>query len=312
MTVDSPPAPPTVQVRTSVEPNRRTSTVLALLQTARPHQWSKNVLVLAVPAAAAELLTVGVVTRLAWAVVVMVLASASTYLTNDAHDVAVDRAHPRKALRPVASGVLSTRLAARCGFALAVLALVAAVPLGWGLVAVVATYLTLTYAYCVRLKHVPVVDIVVVAAGFVLRSLAGAAATHTSVSSWFLLVALFGSLYLVAAKRLAEAERTAQGGVARQVLGSYPVAWLQQLVTISLAATLLSYAAWAVQYVGTDVALPALALSVVPFLVVLLRYSLLVSSGQGETPERLLASDRLLLGAAAVWAATVGGGLYLA
>lgn len=283
----------------------------ALLQTARPKQWLKNVLVLAAPATAGTLLSPAVAGAALWAVLAFVLASAGTYFVNDARDVQADRGHPVKCLRPVASGAISERTAYGVGLGLAVLALMVALPLGWPLVAVLVTYLSTTTAYSRWLKHQPVVDILVVASGFVLRAVAGAVATGVLLSSWFLLVALFGSLFVVTAKRAAEHEQYLVTGVARSTVQGYPSSWLQQVLTVSLAGTVLAYATWALQYIGTDVWLPLLALSVVPFLAVMLRYSLLVSLGAGEAPEDVV-SDRFLLLAGLVWAVMVGGALYLA
>lgn len=184
-------------------------------------------------------------------------------------------------------------------------------PAGWPLVAVMATYLATTTAYSKWLKHQPVMDILIVASGFVLRAIAGAVATGTLLSGWFLLVALFGSLFVVTAKRSAEHEHYLVTGVARSTVQGYPTAWLQQVLTVSLAGTVLAYATWALQYAGTDVYLPLLAVSVAPFLAVMLRYSLLVALGEGEAPEDLI-SDRFLLVAGALWAVSVGGAIYLA
>lgn len=287
------------------------STAQALLATARPKQWLKNVLVLAAPAAAGTLLAPTVAMSALWAVLAFVLASAGTYFVNDARDVQADRAHSVKCHRPVASGAISPRTAYGVGLGLAVLALLVALPLGWPLVAVLATYLATTTAYSRWLKHQPVVDILVVAAGFVLRAVAGAVATGIVLSSWFLLVALFGSLFVVTAKRAAEHEHYLVTGVARSTVQGYPATWLQQVLTVALAGTVLAYATWALQYIGTDVSLPLLALSVVPFLAVMLRYSLLVSLGAGEAPEDVV-TDRFLFLAGIVWAVMVGGALYLA
>ncbi|MGV8965807.1 MAG: decaprenyl-phosphate phosphoribosyltransferase [Cellulomonas sp.] len=289
-------------------------TLAALVQTARPRQWLKNVLVFAAPAAAGVLLVPATAAAATWAAVVLTVASAGIYFVNDAKDVDADRRHPAKAMRPVASGRIAPPTAYAIGFGLVALALVAAVPLGLAFVAVVATYLGLALSYSAWLKHQPVIDILTVAGGFVLRAMAGAVATGIAPSSWFLLVALFGSLFLVTAKRVAEQghDTATTTTAARAVLDGYPPSWLQQVLTLSLTGTVLAYATWAVQYVGTDAAMPALALSVVPFLAVLLRYSLLVARGEGEAPERLLTSDRFLLVAGAAWAVLVGGALYLA
>lgn len=282
----------------------------ALLQTARPKQWLKNVLVLAAPAAAGTLLSPAVAIAALWAAGAFVLASAGTYFINDAQDAAADRAHPIKAHRPVASGAVSVRTAYILGASLATAALLVSVPVGWPLTVVLATYLATTTAYSRWLKHQPVIDIMIVAAGFVLRTVAGAVATGTMLSNYFLLVALFGALFVVTAKRSAEHETYLATGVARSTVQGYPASWLQQVLTVCLAGTVLTYANWALQYVGSDVSHPMLELSVAPFLAVMLRYSLLVSLGAGEAPEDLV-TDRFLLLAGAAWAVSVGGALYL-
>ncbi|SDD77877.1 decaprenyl-phosphate phosphoribosyltransferase [Sanguibacter gelidistatuariae] len=287
-------------------------TLSALVETARPRQWLKNVLVFAAPGAAGVLVVPATAAAAVLAAIVLTVASAGIYFVNDAKDVASDRRHPTKALRPVASGRIAPATAYAVGLGLSVFALVAALPLGLTFVAVVATYLALTLSYSAWLKRQPVIDIMAVASGFVLRAIAGAVATGVVLSSWFLLVALFGSLFLVTAKRVAEQMHPTGTTTTRAVLDGYPQSWLQQVLTLSLTGTVLAYATWAFQYVGSDVAMPALALSVVPFLAILLRYSLLVALGDGEAPERLLTSDRFLLVAGAVWAALVGCALYLA
>ncbi|MCY7400450.1 MAG: decaprenyl-phosphate phosphoribosyltransferase [Nocardioides sp.] len=284
----------------------------AVVRTARPRQWLKNALVLAAPAAGGVILVPTTATAAIWAAAVFTLASASTYFVNDARDVDADRRHPTKSRRPVAAGLLAPLAAHRIGLALAVVALAAAVPLGWPLVSVIATYLTLTFAYSTWLKNQPVLDILAVAAGFVLRAIAGAAATGVAPSSWFLLVSLFGSLFIVTAKRASEQAHAHEASTLRATLLAYPPGWLQQVLTVSVTGTLLAYATWAVQDIGADVSAPILALSVLPFLAIMLRYSLLVARGDGEAPETVITSDRFLLIALIVWAALVGGALYLA
>jgi decaprenyl-phosphate phosphoribosyltransferase len=281
----------------------------ALLRTARPRQWPKNALVFAAPAAAGALLVPAVAATTAAAAAIFVVASAATYFINDAVDVAADRHHPTKRQRPVAAGLLAPRAALAIGVGLALLAPVLALPLGGRLAGVVALYLALTLGYSFWLKHQPVLDILAVAGGFVLRAVAGGIATGLPLSNWFLLVVLFGSLFLVTGKRLAEAQG---GGVtARATLEIYPREWLQQIATLALVGVVLTYATWALQYPGKAHGSWPLALSVVPFLAAMLRYSLLVARGAGEEPEQLLSSDRFLLVAGLVWAALVGGGLYL-
>ncbi|WP_127131862.1 decaprenyl-phosphate phosphoribosyltransferase [Georgenia sp. SYP-B2076] len=298
---------------------------IALVRTARPAQWPKNLLVLAAPAASGTLLARGVLAPALAAAAVFTIAASATYFVNDAADVDADRAHPEKRHRPVAAGLVGRQTAYRVGLLLAAVSLAAAAPLGWGLTAVAGGYLALTLSYSRWLKAVPVVDILAVAGGFVLRAVAGALVTGLALSDWFLLVTLFGSLFLVAAKRAAERRRSAAGAVGgvgavgttgaagavgRRVLAVYPPGWLDQVMTVALTGSVIAYAAWAFQYVGADVSRPVLALSAVPFLAALLRYSLLTFAGGGEAPEHML-TDRFLVGCGLVWALLVGAGLYL-
>ena len=177
----------------------------AAVRTTRPRQWPKNLLVFAAPLAGA---TVGRPDGLGYAVLAAVAfgcASAAVYLVNDVVDAERDRRHPVKRHRPVASGALPGSHAV----ALAVLAACCAIAIGVGigeplLVAAAAGYLCSSFLYSARLKHVPFVEMVLVASGFLLRVLGGAAATHVRPSIWFLLVCGLGALFVAVAKRYAE------------------------------------------------------------------------------------------------------------
>jgi decaprenyl-phosphate phosphoribosyltransferase len=177
----------------------------AAVRTTRPRQWPKNLLVFAAPLAGA---TVGRADGLGYAVLAAVAfgcASAAVYLVNDVVDAERDRRHPVKRHRPVASGALPGSHAV----ALAVLAACCAIAIGVGigeplLVAAAAGYLCSSFLYSARLKHVPFVEMVLVASGFLLRVLGGAAATHVRPSIWFLLVCGLGALFVAVAKRYAE------------------------------------------------------------------------------------------------------------
>jgi decaprenyl-phosphate phosphoribosyltransferase len=273
-----------------------------LLATARPRQWIKNVLVFAAPLAAGVL----VVPASFVALVAFVLASAATYFINDAVDVEADRRHPVKCRRPVASGALSVRAAWLAGLGLTAAALAVAPLAGLALFACVAAYLALTFAYSRWLKRIAVVDILAVAGGFLLRTVGGAVAARVPMSSWFLLTALLGSLFLVTGKRLSELRRDGGG---RAVLAAYSLPWLQQTLTMTLTGTIIAYAGWAFEFSG-DASLPLLGLSLVPLLAGLMRYSLLVARGDGEAPENLLASDRFLLVSGFAWGTMATAAIY--
>lgn len=287
----------------------------ALLTLTRPGQWIKNLLVLAAPAAAGVLDEPPVLARTVILLIACICASAAVYAVNDIRDAPLDRLHPRKRARPIASGALSPRAGLAVAAVTAAAAIGLASRLGVATMVTVTSYLLVCGAYSLWLKHIAVLDIVAVAIGFVLRALAGAAANHLVVSNWFLLIALFGALYLVAGKRSAEAAGVNPDPdefTTRPVLADYPAAWLQQVVNLALTGTVLSYAMWAFQYLGTDVFKPSLGASMIPFLIGMLRYGLLLAHGQGERPEGLLLQDRVIGAAALVWALMIAGSLYLA
>jgi decaprenyl-phosphate phosphoribosyltransferase len=301
---------------------RTGSLAFGLVLAARPKQWVKNVLVLAAPASAGELWHGSVAVKTAVAVVAFVLASSGTYLVNDAADVAADRLHPSKRLRPIASGVVPVATARVVGVALMAVAVAAGGLLtDWRLAVVLGSYVVLQLAYSSWLKHVAVVELVCVALGFVLRAIAGGAATRIELSEWFLIVASFGSLFMVIGKRYAEATGLDDGGVtARRILAEYPVSWLRQMRDTCVAVTLLAYCLFAFERASVPgphqshraLTLPWYELSIVPVTVGLLRYALQVERGHGAAPEDLVLRDGVLIAAGLVWAVLFGLGVVRA
>ncbi|MDX2972094.1 decaprenyl-phosphate phosphoribosyltransferase [Kribbella solani] len=290
---------------------RRESTARALLRLSRPQQWHKALMVFAAPAAAGALESPTDVLEAAIAAIGFMFLAIAIYAFNDIRDAPDDRRHPRKQARPVASGAISPTLAAAYGVTAALVGIAIVSTLGTATFGLAMAYLTAQLLYVLGLKHVAVVDLILVALGFVLRAAAGATATGLPISHWFLLVSLFGAMFLVTGKR--KAERTKIGNaVSRPVLAAYPMSWLDQVLTISLLGTALSYGMWAFQYLGHDVYRELLAVSFLPFFTGLLRYALLVSTGRGEEPEHEIFRDRVLLVAGITWAAMLGIGLYCA
>ncbi len=306
------PARPAEPALRATPVRTRAGSARALLSTARPGQWVKNGLLFAAPAAAGALDHLPTLLQAGAGFGAFTLAAAGTYLLNDVRDVEADRRHPTKRDRPIAAGTLGVPTAMRAAAVAFVLALVVAAWLGWAFAAVLAMYLILTTAYSLRLKHVPVLDIVAVSTGFLLRAVAGGVATGVALSDWFLLVALFGALFVVVGKRYSEQRAVGSAGATRAALAGYPADFLGQLTTVAMAGTLLGYAAWAFQYLGAEVFHPLLALSLLPFTVVILRYGLIIAGGEAESPERVAAHDRFLQVAAVVWLLLVVAGLYLA
>jgi decaprenyl-phosphate phosphoribosyltransferase len=146
------------------------------------------------------------------------------------------------------------------------------------------------------LKRIAVMDLVILSAGFILRLLGGAYAAGVDVSEWFLLVSLFGSLFIASAKRFAEKKELGiEAAELRPTLGAYSIEYLGLVRTAAAAAVMMSYCQWAVESGNSDrFATPWVQLSIVPFVIAILRYALLVDQGQGAAPEEVLTEDRQL------------------
>lgn len=282
----------------------------ALLVEARPKQWIKNLLVFAAPLAAG--LEASHLVPAVGAFVAFCLAASGTYYLNDAADVEADRRHPKKRFRPIAAGEIALPLARGVGVGAIVAAVLLAVAIRWQLGIVVATYVVLTTTYSLWMKHVPVLDVVGVAAGFVLRAIAGAAAVDVPISDWFFIVACFGSLFMVVGKRRAEALELGDAAAGfRPTLGAYPREYLTQVQSVSMSVVLVGYCLWAFEKAAlTDASIPWFQLSILPFVLAVLRYALLIDMGKGGAPEDLVLADRVLLVTGLVWAATFAVGVY--
>jgi decaprenyl-phosphate phosphoribosyltransferase len=267
---------------------------LALLKACRPKQWAKNVLVFVAPAAAG-VLTQSLELRLTLqGFVAFCLVSSATYLLNDVLDVESDRRHPKKRLRPIASGAVPIPAAIATAVVLFIAGVALAAFTNWTLAGIVAGYAVLTTAYSLFLKQVAVLDLVILSAGFILRLLGGAYAAGVEVSEWFLLVSLFGSLFIAGAKRFAEKQELGDEAAAlRPTLGAYSVEYLGFVRSVAAAAVMICYCQWAVESGDSGrYATPWVQLSIIPFVIAILRYALLVDHGEGSAPEEVLSSDR--------------------
>jgi decaprenyl-phosphate phosphoribosyltransferase len=269
----------------------------------RPEQWVKNLLVAAAPLTAGTLFSPSVAAHTALAFVAFCLASSALYCVNDVCDAEADRDHPRKRHRPVAAGEVSVRIAIGAAVVLGGAALAVATPNPLRLV--IACYLVLNLAYSAGLKQLPVIELAIVASGFLLRTLAGGPANGIPLSQWFVIVASFGSLFIVAGKRLSE--RIQLGPAAartRPILTAYPVTYLQTVIGISVAVTIAAYGLWAFEVGGERPGPPWAAISIAPFVVALMRYLLDVDAGVAQEPERILLRDRVLQCLALLWLIT--------
>jgi len=293
----------------------RRSVLVGLVRTARVKQWSKNVLVFAAPGAAGVLTHSHSLLRSLGAFAAFCAVSAGTYFINDALDAEADRRHPTKQERPVAAGTVTRPLAMMTGAALMAGGIAAGAALSWRLALVVAVYVVAQFSYSLYLKHQPVLDLVTVAAGFVLRAIAGAVTVPVRVSEWFLIVATFGSLLMVTGKRVAEhAELGETRGTHRATLDAYTSTFLRTVLAISAGGAIVGYCLWAfsLQTALTHHHDPIwYQLSIVPMMIALLRYTFLVEGGQGAKPEELLFADRPLQALGVVWATLFTLGVYI-
>jgi decaprenyl-phosphate phosphoribosyltransferase len=289
--------------RPAVDADRRPMGLgMGLFKAARPRQWVKNVLVLAAPLASADLAQAAVLEKVGLAFVAFCLAASGVYLVNDAKDVNEDRVHPVKRHRPIAAGAVPVPVAYVC----AVIAFLAALAIGalasMPLLIVIAVYIAVQLGYCFGLKHQPVIDICIVASGFLIRAVAGGAAANIPLSQWFLLCAGFGSLFMVAGKRYAEfvlAEKT--GAKIRKSLEGYSASYLRFVWTLSATVLITTYGLWAFEIRAAHHNSAWTALSIVPFVVAVLRYAVDVDGGNGGEPEEIALGDRVLQVLGALW-----------
>ena len=287
--------------------------IAAIIKEARPKQWAKNVLVFAAPGAAGVLTHGQPQLRALITFVAFCLASSGTYYWNDLLDVEADRSHPTKCRRPIASGALPIGVARVVGTLLIIGGPALAFAARWQAGIACIGYVVLTSTYSAVWKHIAVVDLVAVAGGFVLRAVAGAAATNVHMSKWFVLCTTFGSLFIVTGKRYAELRELGdRPTTARATLEDYSMDFLRTVLSISCGATLVAYCIWAFEskeLSGTT--WPSYELSIVPMLTALLRYLLIIEQGHGAAPEDIFAADRTLQLLGVVWLVVFASGVYV-
>ncbi len=225
------------------------SSALALLKTLRPHQWVKNLFVAAALVFSRHLTDVEFVLRTGVAVLAFCLLSGAVYAFNDVRDAEADRAHPTKRNRPIASGALSERAAMTASITLAVVALGGCLVLSWKLAAIAALYLAQNVAYSVKLKQIAFIDVGVIASGFIMRVLAGAAAIDVPASGWLLICTALLATFLGLGKRaheLAWAERTGQAHETRASLAGYRIPVVRAAMFALGVVTCVAYLAYTV------------------------------------------------------------------
>ncbi len=281
---------------------------LNLLVSLRPRQWAKNLLVFAGLLFGLRLFDLMAVGRAFAAFGIFCLLSGVVYLINDIADRHTDRQHPLKAQRPIASGALSVQTALTSAIVLGVVGLAGALALGLRFFIVAALYLALLALYSGPLKHIVIIDVLTIAAGFVLRAVAGAVAVDVDISHWLLVCTILLALFISLAKRRHELLLLADDAAShRPILGEYSPYLLDQMIAVVTASTLIAYVFYTIspeteQKFGTE----WLGLTV-PFpLYGIFRYLYLVHQREGGgSPADLLLTDRPLLVCVMLWAVAV-------
>ena len=279
----------------------------------RPRQWLKNVLVFAAPLAAGSIFEPDVLVPSLIAFVAFCLISSSTYIINDLRDVAADQQHPTKRARPIPAGQLPRTAAIIEAVVLAVLAIAISAAARPELVAVVVVYFVFTLAYSMFLKHEPVIELALLAMGFLLRAIAGGVASNLPISQWFLIVAGFGSLFMAAGKRASELQSANAAGdgtaaTQRKSLAGYTPGYLRFVWGTAAAVTISAYCLWAFDVASQPASFPWAEWSIVPFVLAILRYAVVIDNGAGEAPEDAVLRDRVLLLLGLAWIILFGLG----
>jgi len=269
----------------------------ALVAALRPHHWVKNTVVIAAPLFALAIDPTSLL-RAGWAFVAFSMMASAFYLINDVRDVESDRQHPVKRHRPIAAGLVSIGVAIGVAVALVGVSLVSSYLMAPWLAATIGVYAVMQLSYNIGLKEQPIIDIMIIAGGFVMRALGGAAAADVPVSGWFILCVGLLAFFLGVEKRKAELKALGDAAGTRAVLQYYSLSWLRRMEGVVTASALMAYALWTLE--GADT---RWMLATVPFVAyAIFRYQYLSEQGEGETPEEALLEDTGMLVSAILWA----------
>jgi 4-hydroxybenzoate polyprenyltransferase len=284
----------------------------SLLISTRPRQWVKNIFVFPAILFSQHLFDVDYLLRSVWAALCFCLLSGAVYLLNDVMDRERDRVHPLKSKRPIAAGRVPLGAAVFTAVLLSFVSLWVGFRLNEGFGWVALTYALINVAYSIRLKHVVLLDVLIVASGFLLRALGGALAIQVFISTWFILCTFMLALFLATIKRRQELVALEERAVDhRSILEAYSVPFLDQMISVLTAATLVCYALYAIG-VGDTTGVGARMQWTIPFVLYgLLRYLYIAYHlGSGENPTYVVWKDRPLQICGVLWLLASGIGVY--
>lgn len=268
-------------------------TVILLFKQLRPKQWTKNLLVFAALIFSMEFLNITNVWMSVGGFTIFCLVSSSVYILNDFMDIEADSQHPTKKYRPMASGMLNPTIAVTFGGLSLAFSLITSFIMNPLFTLILVLYFTINILYSIKLKHIVIIDLMVIASGFVLRAVAGGVVIDVPLTPWFLICIMLLSLFLATSKRRHEVILLEEGrGSHRKVLENYSVGLLDQLNTIVISATIMSYSLFTFTSNNTSQ-----LMWTIPFVLYgIFRYLYLIQiEGKGGSPEKVLLEDRHIL-----------------
>jgi 4-hydroxybenzoate polyprenyltransferase len=281
----------------------------------RPRQWTKNV-IFVFPAIVfdGQLTNPDALARILLTCGLLILMSGTVYIINDLVDIEKDRQHPKKKNRPLPSGQLPIRVAQAAAVILPIFTLLVALSFSLPLALVLITYLLLQIAYSFRLKHVPLLDVMTVTAGFVLRVIAGVIVIEVqNFSPWLYACTSLLALFLIVGKRRQELVTLGEKAVlTRPIFQHYNLALLDEMLRLVMTSTFITYLLYTIEGTLTRSNTTAALLTVPPVLYGLFRYMYLIHiKGEGSAPDEVLLTDRPLQIAVLLWILIIIGLLYL-
>lgn len=300
--------------------------IVAIIKVARPIHWIKNVAIFAAVFLSGIMFEKGLLTLTLQAFIAFCFATSATYVINDLLDRKRDRLHPTKRFRPIASGALPIPIAIVEAVVLIIFALSISAGINSLLFFLVMGYIVMQFFYSLGLKNIAIVDIVIIASGFVIRVYAGAFVVNAHLSVWFLLCVISVALFLASGKRRAELNLVGEDNpVTRKSLGDYKKELLNSYVTMFANASWLSWSLftffespkatlpfWLVlAELSRTTTINKLLMFTIPVTIFgIMRYESLIFENRSETPERLLLTDKSLIISVGVWVAIVYWILY--
>lgn len=307
-------------------PSKKDNIILAAVKVARPIHWVKNLSIFAAIFLTGFLFDQAEFAKVFWAFIAFDFATSATYILNDILDAKADRLHPIKKFRPIASGALPVPFAFVEGLFLAVAALMISAPLNPLFFFIVVAYLVLQVVYSLGLKNMAIIDILIIATGFIMRVYAGAFVIDAHLSVWFLLCVISVALFLASGKRRAELNLVQDSEMlTRKSLSNYKKDLLNSYVTMFGNASWMSWALFTffespkatlpvwltLAELSKTTTIDKLLMLTIPVAIFgIMRYEALIFEGKSETPERLLLTDSPLIIAMGLWVLLVYWVLY--